>query len=730
MADKAPAERLSGTLLRFIYRNTERGFGIAVIETGDAEHVIKGPLWGVEEGEPIAVTGRWVNDPQYGKQFKVTAVQPDLPSTRTGIVEFIARAKVHGVGRKMAERIVDMFGDKALDIVRDNPGRLQAVNGIGPARAESIASELQDRMQRADSQVFLYSLGLGPALVRRIIERFGDDAGRTVRKRPYTLAAEVSGIGFRIADRIARNQGLGADDPNRIAAGVIHIVDELAGNGHTAPPRPRVLEAAAELLRSPPGPVADAIEKLVATGTLKPATTQAGGRREHRLAIARLYHAEKRLAEDLQRLAGSHGAPMDVGEIDGRMQLAADALGFGLEGTQRDAVIEALSAGLMVVTGGPGTGKTTIVQGLLAATTPDESTVALAAPTGRAARRLSETTMREAKTVHRLLEFDAQDMSFVRNRENPIDADLIIIDESSMLDVRLAAALCAAVRPGARLLLVGDADQLPSVGPGSVLGDVIVSGVCPVVRLDRIYRQASRSLIVESAHRVRRGQAPVGARDPRGDFFIITRHEPPGIMDTVLQIVCQRLPGRYGFDPVDDIQVLVPIHRGPLGTEAFNAALREQLNPGGDAVGGGLRVGDKVIQVRNNYDLDVFNGDVGRVQGRSGDHVQIAFTGREVEVPSSGLDDLQLAYAITVHKSQGSEYKAVVLPLHGQHYMLLQRNLLYTAITRARRFAVLVGPRSAIDRAVANADPIHRSTLLAARLDGTLQDEQPASDDA
>ncbi len=715
-----PNDRVRAVVDRFIYRDDARAFGIAAIKLEvdgrQQEQIAKGALWGLSEGEQVELVGRWVEDPRWGRQFRVETARPLLPDTSAGIAEFIARSGVKGVGPKVAERIVVAFGDKTLDVIRDEPERLREVSGVGKRRQQAIAEAVQARLEQASGLVFLYGLGVGAAAVRRIVQRYGEDAVRTVRERPWSLAREVAGIGFRTADRIARNQGKERDDPARMLAGVLHALQELANRGDTAPARHRVIERAAELLGASPADTAEAATSAARAGFCERIVLAAGG--AERLALRPLYVAEEALGRDLERLAASHGAPLSDGERDSRLHLAALALGFGLQGTQRAAVVQALGSGLMVVTGGPGTGKTTIVQGLLAASDPDKAEIALCAPTGRAARRLSESTGREAKTVHRLLEFDPRGEGFLRDRDNPLEADLVICDESSMLDVRLAASLCAAIPKGGRLLLVGDSDQLPSVGPGAVLHDVITSDLCPVVRLDRIYRQASRSLIVQSAHDVRRGERPVGARDPSGDFFIVHRDRPDAILQTVLEVVCQRLPGRYGYDPVDDIQVLVPVHRGEIGTEALNRALRARLNPGGEDVGGGLRVGDKIIQSRNNYDLEVYNGDVGRVVAKAAGHVQVRFGRRIVDVPPESLEDLRLAYAITVHKSQGSEYPAVVVPLHGQHYMLLQRNLLYTAITRARRFAVLIGQPQAIGRAVRNATPVRRSTLLRHLLQG------------
>jgi exodeoxyribonuclease V alpha subunit len=710
---------IEGTVERFIFQSVDRDFAIALVAATDGleRWVTKGSLWGISVGECVALTGRYVEDPRYGRQFAIEAARPVLPSSAVGIERYLSSTGIKGIGLKLAERIVAAFGDQALKVICEHPERLGEVHGLGPARRTALLEVLVPRLNRDAALIYLLDLAIGPAMASRILKTYGQDAVRIVRLDPYRLAGDVVGIGFRVADRIASAQGVTADDPKRIEAGILFALDQLAQRGHTAPQHSRVLTTAVEVLGGSRPDVAAACQRLVAKTTIEQVDTGpshvAKPEDRLRLALPRLSRAEASLSSDLLRLAGNQGSALSETELDKRLALAGAALGFELAGSQRDAVIGAMTSGLMVVTGGPGTGKTTIVQGVIAASEPDGVRVALAAPTGRAARRLAEATLCDAKTVHRLLEFEPRTRTFQRDAQRPLDADLVIIDESSMLDARLAAALCRAVAAGARLLLVGDSDQLPSVGPGAVLDDLIASDRCPVVHLDRIYRQADRSLIVENAHRMRRGQVPISAAAGQdGDFFVVARNTPEEIIETVLEIVCRRLPRRFGFDPIDDIQLLVPMHRGALGTEAFNRLLGQALNPDGEPLGRGLRVGDKVIQVRNNYDLDIFNGDIGRTVSRNGEQVLVRFGKREIVYDNTALEDLQLAYAITVHKSQGSEYPAVVAPLHMQHRMLLQRNLLYTAVTRARRFAVLVGEHRAVQMAVRNDEPMTRATLL------------------
>lgn len=715
----APAgERVawSGLLERFVYRNADNGFGIALLRRDDGiGATIKGPLWGLTEGDAIAVEGVVEDDPRHGRQVRVMSARPILPGTREGVSRYLKSGKIAGIGPAISQRLLDHLGDNVLEQIRADPDVLRGIKGISRKVRTALVEQVQEHAEAAANAVFLYGLGLGPLLTTRVEQRYGKDTVRQVRERPYRLAEDVPGIGFKTADRVARELGVPATSPERMRAGILHALQELAQQGHTAPPEPLVLANAMAILEVAAEPLAEAVQQLVGQDVIV--------RSGDALCLAELAHAEQRLALRLAELLGPESVALP--NLLARLADAEGALGFGLEGSQRDAVTRTLQTGVLVVTGGPGTGKTTIIRGVLAAMARDKPRLALAAPTGRAARRLAEATGAEAKTLHRLLEFEPRTGRFLRNQEAPLDADLIIVDETSMMDVTLAAALFDATPLGARVLLVGDADQLPSVGPGAVLDDLIRSGCIPVVALDRIYRQGEGSQIALNAHRVRMGQVPLSSpRNADGDFYLVPREQPEDILAGVLEIVQHRLPQR-GFEPIRDIQVLAPVHRGPLGTQALNEALRQALNPHGEQLGNGLRVGDKVQQLKNDYDLEVFNGDigvvVGRGQGRADNRqpglplapvVQIRFGERLVDVEGSALDNLQLAYAVTVHKSQGSEYPAVVLPLHPQHHIMLQRNLLYTALTRGRRFVVLVGPMRAIERAVQNDAPIHRHTQL------------------
>ena len=715
----------TGLLERFVYRNEENGFGVALLRREDGIGcTIKGPLWGIGIGDAVAVDGVVEDDPRHGRQVRVQTVRPILPPTRDGVARFLTSGRLAGIGPKLADRILDVLGDTALDRIRDDPSVLDGVRGLSKKVRAQLVATVQQQAGAAAVAVFLYGLGLGPVLTRRIAEQYGADAVRQLRERPYQVAEEVPGVGFRTADRMAQSLGLAAAAPERLQAGLLFALRELAQDGHTAPPFALAVATAAHVLEVDVASVAAAVSGLCARRAVVAI--------DDALCLAELAAAEDNLAARTAQLLAGRAAQLP--DLAGRLIDAAAALQFELEGTQRQAVTQALATGVLVVTGGPGTGKTTIIRGVLAALARDNPMVALAAPTGRAARRLAEATGEEARTLHRLLEYDPRTDRFLRDAEHPLTADLIVVDEVSMMEVSLAAALFAATPVGARILLVGDADQLPSVGPGAVLGDLIASGCLPVVALDRIYRQGAGSQIAVNAQRVRGGHLPVSSpRGTDGDFFLVAREQPEDILAGLLEIVQHRLPQR-GFDPFRDIQVLTPMHRGPLGTHALNEALREALNPHGDQVSPGLRVGDKVQQLKNDYDLEVFNGDIGVVIGRGeapADNrqgglplafaVQVRFGERVVDVAGTALDNLQLAYAVTVHKSQGSEYPAVVLPLHPQHHVMLQRNLLYTALTRGRRFVVLVGPVRAIERAVHNEAPVHRHTRLRQALQRAME---------
>lgn len=720
---------LCGQLVRFIWQAPTGEAAIAVVADPDQGHwTVKGPLWGLRQGDTVRLWGEVAVDPKWGRQFRVHAAQPALATDSRGVVAWLSAGAVPGVGPTVAARLVAALGDDALAKIKADPAVLV---GLVPKRKRAaLAAAVQAIGAGEETALFLFGLGLGPALVRKIQRRFGPDAARMVQQHPYELAREVVGIGFRTADKIAVAQGLDLHAPARLQGAWLFALEELAQQGHTAPPLALACERAASVAELAVTelqlywPQVVACGAAVACQVLDPESLP-----QPAAALVQLARAEAAVAAWVHSVA------------DTTLPMAPDALawaeadlGFALHGAQRQAVQQALTRRLLVVTGGPGTGKTTILRGVLAVLRRANLKVVLAAPTGRAARRMAEATGVAAKTLHRLLAIDPT-QPMPGPRSEPLDADVVVIDETSMVDAPLAAVLVGALAPQTRLLLVGDADQLPSVGPGAVLADLLSCAAVPRVRLDHVWRQSERSHIVAAAHAVLAGHLPHAAPDSRGDFFVVARTDPEQVMQAVCEIVFERLP-RRGFDPAHDVQVLVPMHKGPLGTEALNERLRQLLNPDGAWALGGMRIGDKVLQLRNDYELDLSNGDIGAVTGLTQVAAEVAaavtdddlpliavpaaplpalavqFGERSVVYPADKLDNLTQAYAMTVHKAQGSEYPAVVLVLHSGHYPMLQRNLLYTAITRARRFCVIVGDPAALQRAAANARQVHRHTQL------------------
>jgi len=721
-----PEEERAGTVslevrvLRPLFTNEESGWAAVRVKTNEGDRLTAvGALMGVQDGDTLRLTGRWKEHERFGRQLEVLSWIHVSPDTPEGLIAFLASGRLPGVGPVMARRMVETFGMEVLDVLDNHPERLISVSGIGKRTASRITKAWEKARGIQQIMVFLLSHGIPPGVAAKVYKRYGARALAVVRENPYRLADEVFGVGFRTADRVARSLGIPADAPERLQAGLLYTLREASGEGHVFLPAPVLLERAAAILETDSAALPPRLEELENRDRVV-----AEGRGEGRAVyLPRLHEAETTVAGRFFRVATSPART--ITDRPGRaVEWYERRSGLELDPTQRHALSAAITEKILVVTGGPGTGKTTLVRGLTSILETKGHSVELAAPTGRAAKRLAEATGQKARTIHRLLEYTPADHAFSRCLDNPIAAGHIVVDECSMLDVELAAALLLAVPDQGRVLFVGDADQLPSVGPGSVLADLIASGALPVVRLEHIFRQAARSLIVQNAHRINRGQMPLIPEDPGdADFFFIERDDPAALVATVGELVRNRIPRAFGLDPVDDIQVMAPMHRGDAGVATLNEHLRQLLNPPRgetELVQGSrsFRGGDKIMQVRNNYDLEIFNGDLGRIASIDPEKRSILalFDGRLVEIPPEGIEDLQLAYCSTIHKAQGSEFPAVVIVLHHSHHIMLERNLLYTAVTRGRRLVVIVGSRRALHRAVRTTTQRRRYTGLAPRL--------------
>jgi exodeoxyribonuclease V alpha subunit len=713
-------EQLQGSVERVSFHSEESGFSVLRVKVRGLRDpvTVVGTAAAVTAGEYLECEGEWVNDRRHGRQFKAQQLRSIPPSTLEGMEKYLASGMVRGIGPHFARKLVRAFGETVFDVIDREPDRLRELEGIGPKRQERVTRAWAEQKAIREIMVFLQSHGVGTTRAVRIYKTYGDQAVARVSENPYRLALDIHGIGFRSADTIARRLGIPAGSPIRARAGVRHMLQEFSTRGHCAAHRQELLEAAAGLLEVPAAQVDVAIQTELDAGNL----VQESIAGEPALFLTPLYRAEQGVARHLRRLQGA-GLPWERIDTGKAIPWVEKQTGLQLSASQRKAVSGAVNGKLSVITGGPGVGKTTVVNSILTIVRARGARIRLCAPTGRAARRLAESTGLEAKTVHRLLEFDPQTMGFRHDAEDPLEADLLVMDEVSMMDIVLMNQLLRALPDHTAVLLVGDVDQLPSVGPGAVLADIIASGAIPVVCLTEIFRQAASSRIVVNAHRINRGELPEkSAVGEPSDFYFIPGDTPEAIHDKLMQVVTERIPAHFGLHPVNDVQVLTPINRGGLGTRALNADLQARLNPDGrpriSRFGWNYAPGDKVIQTLNNYDKEVFNGDIGRVTDidEEDGQVYIDFEGRRVAYEVRELDEIALAYAISVHKSQGSEYPAVVIPLAMQHYMLLERNLLYTAVTRGRRLVVIIGQLQALAMAVKRAGSGKRLTNLQHRL--------------
>ena len=675
----------------------------------------------MNEGLPLRLRGQWIDDKKWGRQFRVATYQLKSPETLVGIEKFLSSGVIPGIGPSFAKRLVAAFGMETLEVIDRHPERLKEVPGIGAGRAAKLAEAFAAQRHVQDVMVFLRGHGVSAAFAARIVKTYGKDAINVVRANPYRLAHDVWGIGFRSADAIADKLGIARDAPERLEAGLLHALETAHEDGHMHVPDGELLTSTAELLGVAADHIAPRLGALEQRGLV---IRESLGDRGPCTELVDAYRAEVGAAALLAEILRTPARGMSL-DVHAAIHAFEAVTGVTLANQQRRAVEAALIDKVVVITGGPGVGKTTIVKAIVHLAKLTHRRVALAAPTGRAAKRLGEATVHEAMTIHRLLEYQPHEHGFARNPQNPLDADMVVIDEASMVDSELFTSLLAALRPGVQLCLVGDVDQLPSVGAGAVLADTIASGAATVIRLTEIFRQAAASKIVVSAHQINSGEIPELDSPPgaTADFYFIGRDDPEAARQTIVELVAERIPARFGFDPITDVQVLAPMHRGELGTTALNRALQERLNPaqGGTELARGERVfrrGDKVMQLRNDYDKNVFNGDIGVISAiDTEEHIlRVDFDGRTATYERAELDQLAHAYAVSVHKSQGSEYPAVVIPLATQHFMMLQRSLLYTAVTRGKKLVVIVGARRAVQLAVRNADAKRRYTWFAERV--------------
>jgi len=724
MADLRGDERnLVGSVARIVFHNKDNGWTVLRLSVeGDAIlRTVVGAFQGLTVGERVKFSGKWIVDSKHGRQFKAEVCLPLAPATLMGIEKFLGSGMVPGIGKVMAKRMVDRFGLETLDVIESEPARLAEVEGIGPRRAKAISVAMREKRDIKEVMVFLESAGISPVFSHRIYKRYGKKAIRMVSENPYRLASDVHGIGFRSADKIAAHLGVPPNSDHRAEAGLIYTLEEFASEGHVFVPRQNLLPKAEALLEMDLQLLERSINRLMLMGGV----VQEGKGDDSPVYLPRLHAAEDSAASNLKRILNSpfKQLPVNTAEAVSRAEQLSN---IELAPEQRAAFDVLMNSKVMVLTGGPGTGKTTLLKGLVSCLADLKMTIALAAPTGRAARRMAESTGKDARTIHRLLEYTPRTNTFERCRRRPLDADVIFVDEVSMVDVELFAALLAAIKNNARLILVGDPDQLPSVGPGTVLSDLLRLGKrggkrLGIVRLTEIFRQARSSLIVTGAHDILAGHEPrLGKKNSDADLFMVERENPQDCLNVIKSLISDRIPNKFGFDPIGDTQVLTPMHKGLLGATNLNSELQELLNPGDQYVefrGIKYRLGDKIMQVRNNYDLEVFNGDIGRVStiDKAGEWIEITYTSRTVRYPATELDQTALAYACSVHKSQGSEYPAVVIPLHTQHYVMLQRNLLYTALTRGKRLVVIVGSRRALKIAVRNDSMAERCSGLTQR---------------
>ena len=718
---------LQGQIERITYQNEENGFVIAKVKVAGKRDLVTvvGNLTTASPGEILFMQGNWADHPKFGRQFKIVQCRTTTPATAHGIEKYLGSGLVKGIGPKMAKRIVKVFGTDTLQVIDEEIMRLTEVAGIGKKRIHMIQAAWAEQKEIREVMVFLQGHGVGSGYAVKIYKQYGCQSIAAVTENPFRLAMDIRGIGFITADKIAASLGFEKNAPQRAEAGVVFVLHELSNEGHVYFPYESLIEKAMAMLGVGREIVANAIADLAGTDhiVIEDVNLDVVEFRENNKAVylKKYYICETGASGRLKRLL-SHGKAIRPVDVENALSWVQGQLRITLDSKQIDAVRMALEQKMLVITGGPGTGKTTIINAILKIYEQLNVAILLAAPTGRAAKRMSETTGHEARTIHRLLEYSMKDGGFQKNDDYPLACDLLIVDEASMIDTILLHHLLKAVPRAATMIFVGDVNQLPSVGAGNVLKDIIDSRCIPVAFLNRIFRQAKESRIILAAHDINKGIIPTfDSADQESDCYFIQKEMPEEVSSIILTLVQHRIPRRFGFDPMEDIQVLTPMHRGMIGAGNLNTVIQDALNPAQEGLEQGgrrYRVNDKVMQISNDYEKDVYNGDIGRITdiNKEEQQVRVLFDAREVVYDFSDLDQLMLAYAISIHKSQGSEYPCVIIPLLTQHYILLQRNLLYTAITRGRRLVVFVGTRKALAIAVKNNKPVQRYTFLNHRL--------------
>ena len=719
---------LQGQIERITYTNDENGYTIAKVKVQGHRGLVTvvGNLMAPIPGEIIKMDGEWVNHPRYGEQFKVDRYKSLVPASVYGIQKYLGSGLIKGIGPVMAKRIVERFGKETLDVIEKEIEKLAEVDGIGEKRIGMIQQAWEDQKEIREVMIFLQTHEIGSGYAAKIFKQYGNRSIMVVKENPYRLATDIFGIGFLTADRIAEKLGFSRDSELRAEAGILYVLNQLADEGHVYYPYEPLVQKCQEILGVDQGVIVKAMSviaesRMIVIDDLK---KDVDDFREKNKAVylAKFYLSETSIVTRMKTLIRTPKSIRNI-DFDKAIKWVQQHLPITLAEKQREAIQCAVENKVMIITGGPGTGKTTIINAILKIFSRINIKIMLAAPTGRAAKRMSEATGHAAKTIHRLLEYSIQKGGFQKNELSPLNCDLMIIDEASMIDTILMHHLLKAIPPGTTFILVGDVNQLPSVGAGNVLKDIIASGEMQIVELNEIFRQARESLIIVNAHRINNGLLPSfkSFEQKLDDFYFIEQEDPEAVLRILLELVKERIPRRFGFDPVNDIQVLSPMHKGIVGAGNLNRELQNVLNPGEDGVirgGRNFRVHDKVMQIKNNYDKEVFNGDIGRITriDTENQELVISFDGRDIPYDYSDLDEIVLAYAVSIHKSQGSEYPAVIMPILTQHFVLLQRNLVYTAVTRGRKLVVMVGTMKALAIGVKNDKTQKRYTYLKHRL--------------